>query len=192
MKHITQKRPLSWSQISSFEYSPGQWYDKYILGNKQPESSAMLFGKEIGNRLANEPSFMPQVPRLPLFEYILEGMLGDIPLIGFMDSYHPHDTLYEYKTGKPPWTQKRADEHGQIDMYLLIIYLSLGVRPEEIDCSLIWLPTQENSDFSISLVDRNDVKIFKTQRTMQDILHFGVRIHQRLKEMETYTQTRIA
>lgn len=182
-----KKRPLSWSAISSFEYDPEQWYRRYVLGIKDPSTAPMEFGKEIGEKLATDPSFLPGVPRRSHFEYELRCMFGKIPLIGFIDSYLPHTDLDEYKTGVKPWTQKRVDEHGQLDMYLLMLYLCHQVRPEKIRVRLHWLPTQENGDFSISLVSE-DCHSFDTKRTMVDVLHFGDRINSTVKQMREYAK----
>ena len=45
-------RPLSWSAISSWEYSHEQWYRKYVLNRPDDETEEMIFGKVIGERLA--------------------------------------------------------------------------------------------------------------------------------------------
>lgn len=187
-----EKRPLSWSAISSFEYSPQQWYDKYVLNLPQPITQELLFGKYVGEALASDPSFRPDVPRLNVFELPLKGFFI-VPLIGYVDSFTqdaPRCTLAEYKTGKKPWDQKRADEHGQIDMYLLLLWQSGKVLPENVDCLLVWMPTCETSDFSINFVQGEKAKIFQTKRTMRDLMRFGQRIETRLKEMELYANSR--
>ncbi len=184
------KKPLSWSQLSSFEYAPQEWYSRYVLGKKQQANQAMVFGSYVGEKIAKDKKFIPKLPRLPIFEYKLSASFDGIPLIGYIDSYKPHTRLYEYKTGKPAWTQKRADTHGQIDMYLLIIYLAYKVRPEDIECKLMWLPTQENGDFSVSLINPVNIHIFDTRRTMVDILRFGDRIKNTIVEMNNYAEMR--
>ncbi len=185
-KHQSIKLPFSWSQLSSFEYSPEEWYSRYVLKHRSPESAPMRFGKEVGEKLATDSTYLPQVPRLKEFEHRLEAVFDGIPLVGYIDSYAPHTALLEYKTGKPKWTQQRADSHGQIDMYLLMIYIKYAVKPEDILTKLIWLPTQENGDFSVSLVDDTKCYIFETNRTTLDIIRFGERIHTRINEMESY------
>ncbi len=186
-----QTRPLSWSAISSFEWNPEQWYSRYVLAQQDPPSEEMLFGKLVGERLASDPSFLPHVPRYKVFEYELKQSLGNIPMIGFIDSYEPKlfkkgPALYEYKTGVKPWDQARADEHGQISMYLLMLFLEQNVSPDTIPVDILWLPTQKNGDFTISLVDEKDVRIFRTKRTMTQLLEFGQRIRTTVKDMELF------
>lgn len=188
-----RKRPLSWSAISSFEYDPEQWYRKYALGQEDGATKEMLFGSEIGRRLASDPTFMPQVPRGEVFEYELRFMFGDIPMVGYIDSWSEKTQfiLDEYKTGKKAWTKKRADEHGQFDTYTLGMWVLRKIRPEDIKLRLHWLPTQENGDFSISFIDPKDCKTFQTSRSMSDILRFGMRINEIYKKMDEYCKNHI-
>lgn len=186
-----KKRPLSWSAISSFQYSKEQWYRKYIQGITDPANSAMKFGKEWGERIASDPSYMPEIPRHSVFEYKLEVALGGIPLIGYIDSYEPHTHLLEYKShGKNGWTQKRVDEHGQIDMYVLMLHLLHGVQPKDLEIKLVAVQTQENGDFSISLSGTPPV-IFETKRTTKDILRFANIIKDTVSDMQSYSQFRL-
>lgn len=194
-------RPLSWSAISSFEYDKEQWYRKYVLKMKERPNAEMLFGKKVGERLAKEPDFLPCVPRLPVFEHKFETFLDDIPLIGYADSFDALSgtRLKEYKTGVKAWDQKRADAHGQVDMYLLMHLILEKIRPEDVETDVIWLPTQkkecENGDFSkfdygIEFVPdiESRIMIFRTKRTMVDILKFGERIRKTHVAMEKYCE----
>lgn len=182
MKRFDEK-PLSWSAISSFLYDPEQWYAKYVLCIEQASNASMDLGKEIGALLASDPTFLPSVPRHSYFEYELSAKLGERDLIGYIDSYEPHTDLLEYKTGKKAWNQKRVDEHGQLTLYALLLNLMHKVKPEDIRFRLVWLPTQENGDFSISLKNTDPV-IFETTRTMRDILLFGAYVHNVYGQME--------
>lgn len=187
-------RDLSWSQISSFEYDPDQWYRRYFEKEEQFETEEMKFGKEIGEKLANDPEFLPEVPRHSKFEHGFRVMFDGIPLVGYADSFCSitKKKLLEYKTGVKAWDQKRADEHGQIDMYLLMHYITEKIKPEEVKCEIVWLPTErkEDGDFqvTIKLVEPIVPQAFKTKRTMADILRFGARIKQVYKEMELYAK----
>lgn len=188
-----RKRPLSWSAISSFEYDPEQWYRKYVLGKEDPATKEMLFGSEIGRKLGEpNPNFMPQVKRYPIYEYELRFMFNTIPMIGFIDGWDPAIySLGEYKTGKKAWTKKRANEHGQFDMYLLGLYQMHKIPPQGVILNLHWMPTQDNGDFTISLVNEKLCFDFRTKRTMQQILQFGSRINRVYKEMDTYCKNHV-
>lgn len=202
-------RPLSWSAISSFEYNPEQWYDKYVLKLAQPSSKEMDFGKEIGEKLASDPKFLPHVERYEVFEQELRCVLFfkkeniKISLVGYMDTAQLKAfKMREYKTGKKPWTQKRADDHGQIDMYLLMIEEIHKINPEDMMCHIDWMPTIDvepehdsfdsfkngSSKTTIGFVDETQVKSFETRRTKTQILKFRTRILKTFLAMEEYAK----
>ena len=194
---IWKARKFSWSQISSFEYSPEQWFLRYFMGEQGDETEEMRFGKMIGERLASDPKFLPQVPRLSKFEQPFNIVFKDIPLVGYADSFcdKTYKILYEYKTGVKKWDQKRVDEHGQIDLYLLMNFVTNKIRPEEMQVKLVWLPTErkESGDFKvhIKLVEPIVPQIFNTKRTMADILKIGAKVIKVRKEMEKYAKQKV-
>lgn len=187
-------RPLSWSALSCFEWSQEDWYKRYILNEKTPENEEMKFGKYIGDKIATDPKFMPFVPRLGKHEHELRVMFGKIALVGFMDDFCAvsRKKMYELKTGVKIWNAQRVDEHGQITMYNLMHYVTEKVKPEDMENTLIWLPTKrtENGNFEVKIefvepIDKS-MKIFKTRRTMADILQMGARINVAVRDMQAY------
>lgn len=194
---FSQKRPLSWSAISSFEYDPSQWYERYVLNVSAQPTREMAFGKLVGEKLASDPDFLPHVPRYREFEYELKYKMDTgLHLIGFIDSYEPKrfkggPAVYEYKTGKKAWDQKRADDHGQITMYLMMLYFQHQLFPQDVKTHVLWLPTKSEGDFSISFVNEKDVRIFETGRTMTELIIFGKRIRQVAKAMEDYANKQL-
>lgn len=194
IKDLLKTRPLSWSAVSSFEYDPLQWFKRYILNEPTKPSAEMLFGKQVGTRLEKDPTFLPMIPRLAKMEHPFSVVFNDIPLVGYADTFCTETLtrLGEYKTGKKAWDQKRVDSHGQIDMYLLMHFITHKIRPEDMHVFLAWMPTQENGDFTISFVEpiENNIKIFNTKRTMHDILAFGSRINKTVEAMQQYVNTK--
>lgn len=196
-----QERDLSWSQISSFEYSPEDWYKSYFLGIKSPPSAEMLFGSKVGKQLETDPEYLPMIPREETMEYKFEAIhkrkgKRDIRLLGYADSFGEAVLkLREYKTGVKAWDQKRVDLHGQITMYLYMKYLRDKTMPEHILCSLHWMPTKktEHGDFTVTIefVDDIESKIqhFNTKRTMRDLIEFGQRIDNTISKMEEYIES---
>ena len=183
-------RPLSWSAISSFEYNQDQWYRRYILNEKTPESAEMKFGKLLATSIEEGKPLAP-VTILSKVEYPLATMFNGIKLVGYIDTYEPHKALGEFKSGKAAWTQERADQHGQIDMYLLQLYIMHKVKPEKVKCFLQWVPTQANGDFTITFTTTPPtVHTFKTKRTMSDILKFAARINIVTEQMIKYANER--
>ena len=189
---MDSSRPLSWSSISSFQYDPEQWYDKYILGKAQKESAEMRFGKLVADSFQTDKPLAP-VTLYKVVEQPLSIVLGDIPLVGYIDTYNPetHD-FREFKTGKKAWTKKRAQEHGQLRMYALCLYVTHKVKPEDYTIHLDWIPTKDNGDFSISFVEPVKVYSFEVKLTMLDIVRFGAYIKSTHKAMLDYVASRLA
>jgi|SRR3990167_3464973 len=181
-------RPLSWSQISSFEWNPEDWYSRYILGEKQAETGPLIFGKKIGERLATDLAFLPEVPRYKHMEKKFIGKIGDIELIGFLDSFCPNTlSILEFKTSsnKNRWNQKKAEEHGQLSFYCLLVWLNHGKLPEK--CHLCYLPCRETGSFDIELTGE-PVQIFEVKKTAVDVLKFGNYIKDVRKKMIKYAE----
>ncbi len=182
------KRPLSWSAISSFEFSKEQWYSKYILNEPAPDNLAMEFGRKFAKSVEDRKPLVP-VTIYKEVEYPLKVVFGGIPMVGFIDTYEPHTALREYKTARQLWTQKKANEHGQLAMYALMLYITHKVKPENLTIHLDCIQTVESGDFVVDFLDKS-IHSFEVKLTMKDILNFGTRIMRVVKEMESYTQSR--
>lgn len=193
-------RPFSWSQMSSFEYSADQWFRKYYLGESQKVSAEMSFGKDIGDKLATDKDFMPNIPRQKHMEYGIQVALGDVELVGYFDSFDdvPEGGMYpleEFKTGKKAWDQKRADNHGQITFYCLLLWLAKKINPKDVLARIHWMPTEETDQSFKDFMDgRRKIELtknvkpltFVTRRSMADVLVFGAKINKTIKDMEDY------
>ena len=169
-----KKRPLSWSSLSSFEYDKIKWAKKYIDGEEEPPTKEMLFGNTVGGRISSDPLFLPEVPRYEIFEKKLIGKIGDIKLIGFLDSFQKDPmAILEYKTSSSEkrWNQSSAEEHRQILFYLGLLWLNYGVQPELIKCDLVYIPVEEKGDFSMGLAKKS-VQIFNIKHTTMEVLNF--------------------
>jgi hypothetical protein len=146
----------------------------------------MEFGKKIGEQLASDPEFMPEVPRLPLYEYKLEAKLGNIPLIGFIDAFDlKNKKLLEFKTGKL-WDKKKAEEHGQISLYAAMLWAMHKIHPGELDIKLVWMATEQGGDFETRFVDGMKPVIFPIKKTMLDVLNMLARVKRVRAEMEDF------
>ena len=179
-------RPLSWSSISSFEYNKEEWYEKYINGKRGKDTGPLVFGKNVGERLASEQTFLPEVPRLKEYEHELLVKIGRIQCIGFLDNFDLESKSFaEFKTGKK-WTQDKANKHRQIDMYAAMIYLKYNIKPEDLKISLIWLPTEEQQDFRTDFVKDMKPVIFPIKKTTRDILAFMAEIQVIHRQMQEF------
>jgi hypothetical protein len=191
-----KRRPFSWSQYSSWQWNKEEWFDKYILNKTQGSSPELDFGSWIGKKLERDPKFLPQITRHSKMEHPFKVNLCGIELIGYADSFcdKTNKKLKEFKTGVKEWNQKRVDEHGQLDMYLLMNYITNKIKPEDVEVQLIWMPTQrkESGTFEV-VIDfvpdiENNIKIFNTKRTMVDILKFASYIKKTWKDMQVYAK----
>lgn len=187
-------RPLSWSSLSSWEWNKEEWAKKYLEGIETPPSPEMLFGSAVGLKLEKDPTYLPMIPRHSKMEHPFNVSISGIKLVGYADTFD-HITFVkggENKTGVKKWDQKRVDEHGQITMYLLMNYITNKIKPEDVDFFLAWMPTvrKESGTFEV-VIDfvpdiENNIKIFKTKRTMVDILKFAGYIKKTHKEMQKF------
>lgn len=183
---------LSWSMINSFEYDPEQFYNSYVLGIRSTPNPAMLAGIEIGERWALDPTFMPTVERPEIFEHNLTAVIGDIKITGHIDGLHltKKKKLQELKTtvSKTKWNRDSVRQHGQIDFYCLLLYIHYKIKPEDLEIELIYVPCAENGDFQIK--QSAPPVVIPTERTMTDILKFGVYLKNIHKKMRLYIRGR--
>ena len=197
IKDFLQNRPLSWSAISCWEYSPEQWYSRYILGERQKENSRMIFGKVVAHSIEMGKPLVPfsiiggEPVKGKNVEHPFKVMFSGVPMIGFADTFD-HVTfkkLGEFKTSEKGWDQTKVDQHGQIDMYLLMNYITNKVKPEDVEVYLEYAQTYEENDFTIKFVKPVKIYHFKTKRTMADILRFGQRINDTINAMQKYVDS---
>lgn len=184
------KRPLSYSQLASWEYSKEDWYRNYILGERSPASAEMLAGTHIGDQIGTDTCPLG-LCNVGTKEYKLEGMVDDIRLVGYIDIYNP-DTkhLHENKTSPNAkrWCQRKADEHGQLTMYALMLEQQDGVPPEEITMYLNFVPLRLAG---VTYTTYNPVqwKQYETRRTSEQVNAYKDYIRQTVADMHEYIHT---
>jgi hypothetical protein len=188
-----KKRPLSWSSLSSFAWDPKQWAQKYLDGKEELPSPELIFGKTFAESCENRKPLAP-VRMLDTMEHEFSCKLGNIPLIGYADTIctDTFKILGEYKTGVKIFDKKRVDEMGQITMYLLMLWLTKKINPEDVEVFINWVPTKrvekDTLDFSgyeykIDFAQPITVRTFTTKRSMVDILNFAAYIKKTHKAM---------
>ena len=180
------KSYLSYSQYSTFLASKKSYINTYILGNKF-DNKYLRFGKMIADVLENrdkknkndneewaiELLETPEHSELELLEEF-----NKIPLFGKLDGYNESTkTIKEYKTGKIPWTQAKADKHEQLTFYAIMISKRYKIKIEDIKIELDWLETIEDVDGEMLLTGLK--KTFKTKRTNKDL----IRIYPKIKRV---------
>lgn len=87
----------------------------------------------------------------------------------------------EYKTGKTPWTRKKAQDHIQMKFYAMGIYVAYGVLLKE--AYLDWIETAKELDGTISPTGR--LESFRVTFLLNDILKMMALTTKVAKEIET-------
>jgi hypothetical protein len=185
-------RPLSYSQLSSFEYSPKEWHKRYNLKEPDPPNAAMLFGSRVGDSIATPDSLVPSLTPPGVKEYEMRANLGPIHIIGFADHYDPETlVLNENKTTDNPkkWNKKSVDAHGQMTMYALLLYLQNKTKPEDVTMYLNYIPVLVGNDFQYYLPTPPTYTAIPTRRTTTDIMRYVQYIKDTVEAMEAYTRS---
>jgi hypothetical protein len=178
----TLKNPrgyISWTQISMFLQSEEKYYGKYILGEDVYVTKEMTFGKTISTALEDDEAtgdlftdlVVSKIPKLPLREHEIKTELktpyGVVTLLGKLDAFDENKFIVrEYKTGKQPWTQARADKHGQVLLYALLVWLKYKKIPE------VWLDWAVTEDSENGVRFTGQVISFRVHITMVEIINY--------------------
>lgn len=187
IKDYFKTRPLSWSAISSFDYSPAEWYSKYILNKKEKPNPEMIFGKKFADSCEARKPLAP-VTLLSKMEQPFNFVFNGIPMVGYADTFDDvtKKELGEYKTSKTIWTQSKVDSHGQLTLYAMANFITNKIRPEDCKIFLECVQTRQTGDYKIEFMQPIKVHHFETKRTMQDVIEFGMRINKIVTEMQEY------
>jgi hypothetical protein len=188
MKDRFNKRALSHSQLSSWEYNKDDWYTTYIIGKRSDPTPEMLAGSRIGDSIGTDQSEVPDLNPPGVKEYELSVDFDGISLIGYADHFCPDMlVLHENKTSpnKKRWTQSKVDQHHQLTMYALMLNLRDGIEPEDIEMWLNFIPVR-----LVGLTYKPDVswRAFETRRTKADLDLYKRYIISTVEAMERYIQ----
>lgn len=104
---------------------------------------------------------------------VLEDRIQNIPLLAKPDTAkEDYSAFKEYKTSTRTWTQKMADDSGQISFYATAIWLKTGRIPRDIELVDIVVDYDENG----ALAPTGKLIWLSTRRTMADIIKMTGRI----------------
>lgn len=134
-----------WSEYAAWKWDKREWYRRYVLGSGRGEEKhtpELDFGKSFALALERgENMHGIELPALP--EYNVKTKYKKVKLGGTLDGWTPDKNLvHEFKTGVQPWTQKRADDHEQLDFYAMLLMLAHKINPDDLKMTLIWFPTE--------------------------------------------------
>lgn len=186
---ITPRPYLSFSQMTLFEMSPEKYAERYIYQEKQRTSRNMAYGSIMAKGLEDEEStgdplldlMMAKIPKFELMDKPMEAFLKNgngkvhevITILAKPDTCKSdYSAFKEYKTSTRAWTQKMADESGQISFYATAMWLKTGKIPSDIELVCITTEYDENG----ALRPTGELVRRHTQRHMTDIIKMTLRM----------------
>lgn len=124
-----------------------------------PKGTEVLFERKGEQRLIKIPT--------------LENKGDDIPILAIPDTMtKDYSAIKEYKTSVKRWTQKKADDSGQLTFYATAIWLTTGKIPKDIE--LVNVETDYEEDGRLTVT--GNMYYFQTKREMIDIIKMCSRI----------------
>lgn len=185
---------LSYTQMSLWKSNPkkyGQLYfdDRTELGSY---NNSMEYGKIFADALENYKEtndLLTDAAILLLNKYDVRDKEinaeiktkdGWIRVMGRPDTLNSKTLDFrEYKTGKQPWTQAKANKHPQLFFYAMIIYLVYGIAVN--DCYLDWIETENTPE---GIKPTGTIKSFKVEVGLRKILETIAETIKVAKEIE--------
>lgn len=170
---------LSYTQIELWRKDPKRYIRQYIHGESGFENAGMRFGKRTSDALENGAdgddllmeAAVALIPAYAKREHEIRATLKDkdgrsVVLLGKLDTFDPKTPRFrEYKTGKVPWTQARANKHWQLPFYAALIMLDCGKIPK--DTYLDWIET-EYTDYGVQFT--GNIKSYRVEIDMLRVL----------------------
>lgn len=169
---------LSWTQFILWKSSQETYRKRYHVKGDSFQNDEMRYGKRVAEHLEKDTEEDDEIikalgsllPRYPKMGYEMRAVLKskgcEIHLLSFFDTYKPRNHAFrEDKTGRVPWTQKKAEKHKQLFFYALVIYLKTGKIPKEVH--LDWIETK-TKDGVVSATGK--IVSFKVEISLADVL----------------------
>lgn len=185
---------MSPTQMNMWETDQKKYIRNYILNIEKGFSTKYTeYGNKFGTAMETDEDTDDDminlakeiVPKYKEPEKILEAILdnGEVwfMMMGKLDTYEDEPLRFrEYKTGRPKWTQARADNLDQVTHYATLIYLLEKRLPEEIH--LDWLQTDIDENGNLYLTGHYEE--FAVKKRLQDILVYMARAIKVAKEID--------
>jgi hypothetical protein len=154
---------------------------------------AMEFGTLIGDAIGTDKNPVIGLNPPGVKEYKLTGSLNNIHMVGYADHYCSKTKhLEENKTSinHKRWDKKKVDEHGQLTMYALLLFLRDKITPESITMNLNFIRADIGQDFVYTLAKENTFTQFPTKRSTVQIIEFSDYVIKTVDKMYEYQRTR--
>lgn len=199
---MTPRPYLSQSQLVLFEQSPEKYLERYLDDKQMRANKNMLYGSKLANGLENDEAtgdplldmMMAKMPKFERMDLPVEDSRGTevsyrkgktahipilwdgkvaIPLLALPDTAtSDYRAFKEYKSSVKKWTQEQVDESAQVTFYATAIHCATGFIPDDIELVCVIVAYEDDG----SLQPTGEMYVYKTKRTMVDILKMRKRI----------------
>ena len=136
------KAYLSYSAWYSWNKNKNQFRKRYYENEPSYETRETIFGKKIAEMLEQKKDdpILSKIPRGKKSEFEIKTVIRGIPVLGYLDSFTKKTgSIFENKTGRIPWDQKRVDDHDQLPFYAMCVKEKFGYYDPYV--LLSWLET---------------------------------------------------
>lgn len=186
---------LSFSQMSLWMSDKERYKEIYFNERDylKMSSRAMDYGKMVATSLETEretgdlltDTAISLLPKYDIADKEIRASLktkdGEIILVGRPDTMDSKTFAFrEYKTGRIPWTQKKAQDHLQMKFYMLLIHLKHSVILKE--AYLDWIETEYTPEGTVK--PTGHIESFKVTLTLRDLIHTMALVSSVAKEIE--------
>lgn len=192
---------LSYSQIQLWKNDPKRYIAIYMDGRDELRvtNAAMEYGKVVADALEAEKEtgdLLTDASMLMLKKYDVQDQkmtvefktkYGWLAIVFRPDTFNSLTHAFrEYKTGKSPWTYKKAQEHPQMRFYAMGIYLKFKTFLK--DAYLDWIETEDSPE---GIVPTGRVSSFLVTFTKEMLLKEMAETIRVAREIETVFVTHI-
>lgn len=202
MKKLLNPRGyLSWTQVDMWLRSPDRYARRYFMGEEDFQNDAMELGKRTSTALESgeetgDALLDAVVALLPAYErreheirVPFKTTKGTVDLLGKLDTFGAEPPRFrEYKTGRVPWTQARAEKHRQLHHYAALIWLFHGKLPSEV--WLDWAETERDEEGFLRFT--GNLKSFHVELGLQDVLEYLSLVSRVAREIDAAYRKQIA
>lgn len=196
-KLLNPRGYLSHTQVDMWLKSPVRYARRYFDNQDDFENDAMRLGKITSNALEHGDAQDDEVlqaiisllPAYKVREHEIKAPLdtpyGEVILLGKLDTWEP-GRFREYKTGVVPWTQNKANKHGQMWHYGTLIYLTEKILPE---AHLDWIQTERDENGELRFTGQ--ITPFEVNITLQGVVEYMALVSRVAKEIDTEYRKRL-
>ena len=186
---------LSFSAIQVWIANPERYKKLYFENDDMYgfSNAGMTYGSKVANALEHgletgdmmTDTAMELLPKYDIQDKEIRATIttpeGSVDILGKPDSMDSKTKNFiEFKTGKVPWTQKKAEKTLQLKMYAVLIYLKYKVLLDK--ATLVWMETFVDEDGETR--PTGTIKSFEVKLTLIDLIDTMALIVKVAKEIE--------